>query len=129
MSIQNDMSIDEAIQYMEALVSNNPMFPPMKEAAKIAIDALHEKQEAEKNKPLSWRELETMDGQPVWIVELPYKNNSYWALIKIDSNIDCVSVGAHIIHVKNRVDYGDRNLYKKGWIAYRHPPTKGPSHD
>lgn len=118
------MSIDEAIQYMEALVSNNAMFPPMKTAAKMAIDALRSQNRATKNNILTWRELEHRDGQPVWVVELPSRQNSYWALIHIDRNIEDNAVGAHIIHLKNRVDYGDRNLYKKGWIAYDHPPRR-----
>ncbi len=47
------MTIDEAINYMEALVSNNTMFPPMKTAAKMAIDALRSQRAKEKNVHLS----------------------------------------------------------------------------
>lgn len=115
MSIQNDMSIDEAIQYMEALVSNNPMFPPMKEAAKIAIDALHEKQEAEKNDPLSIPELLQMDEQPVWIS----RNDGY--------------MGWRIVDAENEVldSFGETDriiLCGTEYTAYRHP-KEAASHE
>ena len=45
------MSIDEAINYMEALVSNNTMFPPMKTASQMAIDALRAQKEEKKFNP------------------------------------------------------------------------------
>ena len=37
------MTIDEAIKYMEAIESDKQMFPPMKEAARLAIGALRYK--------------------------------------------------------------------------------------
>lgn len=60
------MTIDEAIHVLIA-VQRYPTNIKGKDAAiDMAIDALHARQEADKNEPLTLEELRKMDGEPVW---------------------------------------------------------------
>lgn len=61
------MTIDEAISVLIQVERYPTNIKGKDTACEMAIEALHEKLEAEKNEPLMPEELLKMDGQPVFI--------------------------------------------------------------
>ena len=88
--------------------------------AHIELDKLRDKCETE-NDPLSWDELRTMEGKPVW-VEGNHGciwGQKAWSLIRLDSENDdiviCINTdnGVHYEFAIGQEDYGT------DWQAYR----------
>lgn len=68
--------------------------------------------ELKKNPPLTWEELKGMDGKPVWVEALLYKQ---WAIIAYVGNDHIRFEGANLYAPESRVYMGDDD----GWQAYR----------
>lgn len=64
------------------------------------------------NVALSWDELKTMEGKPVWIEALLYKQ---WAIIAYVGSDHIRFEGVNLYAPESRVYMGDAN----GWQAYR----------
>jgi hypothetical protein len=110
------MKIDEAIEIIGDYAPNrDKSWSEMRDACLVAIQSLQEKQEGDKNEPLTIEELKLMNGEPVWIVSLEdVKNNPPFYAI-VDRPID---VGVHLIdYIPD--DFGSYELYTKTWLAYR----------
>lgn len=85
-------------------------------ALDMAMSALRVQQEAEKNEPLTLKEMRKMDGEPVYVVP---QNGGYvagatnWAKV----NAKC-----------ERCEASNLNFYfceyVTYWLAYRHPPKE-----
>ena len=118
MSIQNDMSIDEAIKKLDE-VRNFWIVPRhgegdnylvARKAIDMAIDALREKHEGEKNEPFTKEELqEELDNRRngwLWCVDLSDENHTGWYW------------NANLYRFSNLAAYG------KTWLAYRKPPKE-----
>ena len=132
------MTIEEAIINLEDGIywlKNNEEPELLKrirfsEALEIAISVLRAQQETEKNKPLTRKELQEMDGRPIWI--MPISGKTAATLDEVD-NTDWMSqwairysdpVFVSSIRQEGRL-YGlfDKN-YGKVWIAYHRPPER-----
>ena len=79
--------------------------------AHIELDKLRDKCEAE-NEPLSWDELKLMEGKPVWVEALLYKQ---WAVIAYIGEEYIRFEGANLYAPECRIYMGEDN----GWQAYR----------
>ena len=79
--------------------------------AHIELDKLRDKCETE-NDPLSWDELRTMEGKPVWVEALLYKQ---WAVIAYIGEEYIRFEGANLYAPECRIYMGEDN----GWQAYR----------
>lgn len=79
--------------------------------AHIELDRLRDKCEAE-NEPLTWQELRMMEGKPVWVEALLYKQ---WAIIAYVGEEHIRFEGANLYAPECRVYMGADN----GWQAYR----------
>ena len=79
--------------------------------AHIELDRLRDKCEAE-NEPLSWDELKQMEGKPVWVESLLYKQ---WAVIAYIGEEYIRFEGANLYALECRIYMGEDN----GWQAYR----------
>ena len=79
--------------------------------AHIELDKLRDKCEAE-NEPLSWDELKQMEGKPVWVESLLYKQ---WAVIAYIGEEYIRFEGANLYAPECRIYMGEDN----GWQAYR----------
>lgn len=77
---------------------------------KFIMDAIREKQEREKPKPLTIEELREMNGEPVFIRKLD-GDQSFWMLAYPDV-------------VSNRLGWLDYRNYGSAWVAYRHKPKE-----
>ena len=77
----------------------------------------NEIEKAEENDPLTWDELRTMEGKPVW-VELPKSNRKAWGL---SDGIYADAFGHDIITIKVLHDlwHLDKAQIGKSWQAYR----------
>lgn len=115
------MTIEKAIQELESM---KRLYAHVRkndgewEAVEMAISALFAQQEVEKNEPLTYEDLQKMDGEPVWLsanhMELCCD------IVCIDSDHDWP-----IVYFRNaRNGAFQRNGYGKTWIAYRHPPKE-----
>jgi hypothetical protein len=84
----------------------------------IAIQALQEKQEREKNEPLTLEQLKLMDGKPVWIEAdtINGRRNEYRVIVHCGSN--CTEFVCSFSHTLPNNEYG------KTWLAYRHKPPE-----
>jgi hypothetical protein len=65
-----------------------------------------------RNDPLSWDELKAMEGKPVWVEALLYKQ---WAIIAYVGSDHIRFEGANLYAPESRAYMGDAN----GWQAYR----------
>ena len=92
----------------------------------FVLEALQEKAERENPKPLTIEELRKMDGEPVWVSNLEFPNDSEYCVI--DAKRDTFAqygdrfCAAYIPGCEcswyDFTDYGNR------WIAYRHKPKE-----
>ena len=64
------------------------------------------------NKPLDWDELRQMEGKPVWVEALLYKQ---WAVIAYVSDGYILFEGVNLYAPESRIYMGEEN----GWQAYR----------
>ena len=67
---------------------------------------------ADNNPPLTWDELKQMEGKPVWVEALLYKQ---WAVIAYVGSDHIRFEGANLYAPESRVYMGEAN----GWQAYR----------
>ena len=88
----------------------------LKEYRRLQTAYIRAMADLEDNPPLSWDELRTMEGKPVW-VEVKYQNPDaiykYWTIVKyFDSHEgeDLVFTGTGFYH---------RSLLGTGWQVYR----------
>lgn len=81
--------------------------------AHIELDRLRDKCEA-KNDPLTWDELRTMDGKPVWVENQFYKR---WLIAYKVNREDIIFDGNGFYTQAFSADYG------KAWQAYRKERT------
>lgn len=77
--------------------------------AHIELDKLRDKCEAE-NEPLTWQELRTMEGKPVWVENQFYKR---WLIAYKVNREDIIFDGNGFYTQAFSVDYGET------WQAYR----------
>lgn len=70
------------------------------------------------NKPLTWEQLKQMEGKPVWVEALLYKQ---WAVIAYVGSDHIRFEGANLYAPESRVYMGDAN----GWQAYRKERADG----
>ena len=72
------------------------------------------------NEPLTWHELGSMSGKPVYIV-YPEEKMGDWALVRSVRDTRALFISAIEPN-----DYGDRELYGETWLAYLRPPEMVP---
>lgn len=83
------------------------------EAAKSLTKKEHELAVTEKNDPLTWDELQHMEGKPVW-VEYEYDGKGEWTIVRIvEENNMIDDIGAY-----------PREQLGKAWQAYRKERTE-----
>lgn len=114
------MKIEEAIKALQNIIEYWTHKPTEQEAARMAIEALKEKLEAEKNEPLTMEELEKMETGPVYVVPSdPWMVNHGWKEW-------CVWLAKDKLAMIPGIEYKDWNLkdYGKEWIAYRREPKE-----
>ena len=86
----------------------------------LAITALRDQLAREKNEPLTWKELKSMEGNPVYLVVLGEPDQTMWAIAlnTYDQNgHEFIKLASKIYH-----DNGCGDLYGKTWRAYRYEP-------
>ena len=69
------------------------------------------------NQPLTWQELKTMEGKPVWVVEGQYPHS--WCIVRevqkyMDGTEEIVLDGLNC-----KIGIGRKEEYGTGWQAYR----------
>lgn len=79
--------------------------------AHIELDRLRDKCEAE-NEPLTWDELRTMEGKPVW-VECKYFIRPHWVILTDVYDEKAMFIGDRIVDSELKEEMGDV------WQAYR----------
>lgn len=120
------MGIEEAIQWFESELAGGKCSPTCQQcnANEYALEALREKQQAEKNDPLTLEELRKMDGQPAFFVCVDHIHLSMWCIVWVSDIFGKKKVEAHgrtfMVHREFLEDFS----YGKHWIAYRSPPDK-----
>ena len=97
-----ERAIDDFNNYVE--MGYGQYFRPSSESTELALTALKEKLEREKNKPMTIDELSEMGGKPYWHVSLD-GNGSYWNILD-----------GWVATIPNDYHYGER------WLAYRYEP-------
>lgn len=110
--MNTEKAIEEIISYMH---SDAYCDAPSNEACTVAVAALREKLEREKNEPLTIEELRKMDGEPVWIVGVSSINHfrGHWDI--------CDWENGEVILFPHCMETPDKELYGISWLAYRHP--------
>ena len=84
----------------------------MKHAEDICLKAEKVVKDAERNDPISWDELKQMEGKPVWVETLLYKQ---WAVIAYVGDDHIRFEGVNLYAPESRIYMGEEN----GWQAYR----------
>lgn len=105
-------SSDEADEYCDLMEVREDALQYLKEyrgLLKMWNDKLDKEQE---NQPLTWDELRTMEGKPVWVEALLYKQ---WAVIAYIGEEYIRFEGANLYAPECRIYMGEDN----GWQAYR----------
>lgn len=74
-------------------------------------------EEQQKNEPLTWEELKQMEGKPVWVEALLYKQ---WAVIAYVGDDHIRFEGVNLYAPESRIYMGEEN----GWQAYRKERTE-----
>ena len=113
------MKIEDAISWFEHR-KNSVTMPGARKMYDAALEALHEKQECENQKPLSLEQVSVMCGEPLYVIPLE-KNadwESHWAIMQIDS------VTASSISTKSRMYFLYEKDYGKTWLAYKNKPEQ-----
>ena len=113
------MSIDDAISIISACRRYTTQ-SNYKAAYDVALEALREKQEAEKNEPLTLVEIREIKGEkPLWLIDLQRPEFSCWTVL--DGGYAYIP----------GVEYGEYSIKKYGeqWIACLHEPKEATSHD
>ena len=114
---------DEKARYQEAVRNCEEAENKYRKAEQDALKALDDwaSRPIEENKklvltvdnsPLAWQELKAMEGKPVWVEALLYKQ---WAIIAYVGDEHIRFEGANLYAPESRVYMGDAN----GWQAYR----------
>jgi hypothetical protein len=119
LKMQND--IEKAI---EAIKNNYPPenYTMLREGLTLAIQALQEKKEREKNEPLTLEELKEMDGEPVFIV---FDKKHGYAIVCFRGVGD-----KYFYFSQTGTAEGMTAIpiflsgYGKSWLAYRHKPPE-----
>lgn len=113
------MTITEAIKQIEGseAVLLNRIFTEFNNALLMAIDALEEKMERENPKKLTIKELQQMDGQPVWM-----EDENVWGTINIDDYGQFE--GKPFICFKWKGCSFDWDIEARGLTCYRHKPKE-----
>lgn len=109
-AVVEDMTNDSIVEAVKDAAMKQGVTDLYMMDRKFLIDALKEKIEREKPKPLTIEELRQMDGEPVWIDDW-WEDSHGWELSM------------------NAADYfdGERRTEKEYggiWIAYRHKPKE-----
>ena len=81
------------------------------------LDALREKLEREKPKPLTIQDLIQMQDQPVWVKYLNAPELDRWGIVESASEID----GQTYLFLRGEYGYSE---YGKGVVAYRYKPKE-----
>ena len=138
-----ERAIDDFGNYVE--MGYGQYFRPSSESTELALTALKEKLEREKNEPLTIEEILKMNGKPVWC----QTGDGYegWALVIVDKYQDgghylylfsddltrdgineCFEPDEDFINLKFSDDPdGHFGLHVLGWRAYRYKPTGEPN--
>lgn len=123
------MKIEEAINILEDgdwweelgewYIDVNTEYDRLHEAVDMAIAALKEKKEAEKNEPLTMEEICDMETGPIYVVPLNPNYCKYWKeWCAWDSNEKNAFVPGNAYKTWDIEDYG------KEWIAYLREPEE-----
>ena len=113
-------SVDEANEYCEMMVARDAALHYLKEyrETKKHLACLDDAEirgdntQVVNNPPLTWDELRRMEGKPVWVEALLYKQ---WAVIAY-IGVDYIRFeGANLYAPECRIYMGEDN----GWNAYR----------
>ena len=104
------MTNEVAISYLEPMVEN-AAFESYREALSMATAALREQEERENPKLLTLDELRKMDGEPVWLQDNEYPENTEWAIWN-DVLKECW------------LDRENTEQYGVFWFAYRSKPKE-----
>lgn len=101
-------TVEDAIEYLKGYREKHDDILRMEEALGYC--------EIMDNPPLTWNELKTMIGKPVWVednIETPEDITKYWAIMwKIEK-----AEGDEYALLSDF--YYPKSEYKKDWIAYR----------
>ena len=111
------MTQDDAVTVIERLAHTEAKWPGTEdtlEALSMAVNALRTTP-ALRNDPLTIEQLQEMDGEPVWIVDVgPHKwYGPGWAIVDRDNCLVRTVKNWNAVFFES---YGER------WLAYRRPP-------
>lgn len=112
------MTIEQAIKWCESRY-RGALMPGATEAYKMCLAALRAQQQAEKNDPLTLRELKSMVGEPV------YLDGHGWVLVGEDSR-GCNGKPPYLVFIDNNMKFSIvHEMYKTyGKTAYRRKPEE-----
>ena len=108
--------------YEPGEIRNDTTVHELREACRIAADALRAQQQTEKNDPLTLEELRGMDGEPVYVVQTDSGKYARfapeWCIIHTYGDDGSADIGG--------IDYDHYwfNEYERDWLAYRHKPEE-----
>ena len=107
------ITLEQAAQWFQNRAMDTPM-PAAKEMFHMAAEALWEKAEREKPRPLTLEELRQLIDVPVY-VSYPHNSNGEWIIFTYGDERGFETDGETWFEAKN---------YGKYWIAYRHKPRE-----
>lgn len=111
------MTREEAIEEIQFFMTHDSLADaPSNEACKLAVAALREQEEREKNEPLSPEELREMDGEPVWA---EHYAGGEWVTVHWNYADEIATAYKACLR---KSEYGET------WMAYRHK-TEDKSED
>ncbi len=121
------MTIKEAIKIIDPKTSREATrgmsleerSQALDEAESIAVAALRAQLERGNQEPLTWDELLSMEGEPVWITDLR-TNLSYCAIV----GCECITPNGNkgVCWYSRKNDCGAAAVYGQKWLAYRYWP-------
>lgn len=118
-----ERAIDDFNNYVE--MGYGQYFRPSSESTELALTALEEKLEREKNEPMTWKELVSAETTPVYIRNLEHKEESMWAVV--GNEYDKIGFTFVNLYDETERDCGCKELYGETWIAYRYEPKGEPN--
>lgn len=105
------------IEYYAGFSGHTAKVQACSDACEVAVAALREKAEREKNEPLTLDELRKMKDEPVWVQSPGVPEYGRWAIV---AGVDTTD-GEKTLYLHN--DFTCRE-YGRVWLAYRHKPKE-----
>ena len=108
-----EITTEEAIKELSRYTDQEFYTPQNREAHRMAIEALVEKQNRENMNPLTIEELIQMQDQPVWVQRKEEPLDGHWGIVEGASEFE----GRKWLYLRGH--YGEYEI-DAAWVAYRH---------